>query len=62
MSNIELKAIKDLAGMSFYIPNYQRVQLLHRLIEQYCKRSSSFNFLLFDLTQSGFLTLNSLFG
>ena len=24
MNNIELKAIKDLIGMSFYIPNYQR--------------------------------------
>jgi uncharacterized protein with ParB-like and HNH nuclease domain len=24
MNNIELKAIKDLLGMNFYIPNYQR--------------------------------------
>ena len=24
MSNIELKAIKDLVGMNFFIPNYQR--------------------------------------
>ena len=24
MNNIELKAVKDLLGMNFYIPNYQR--------------------------------------